>query len=212
MPRSALAVLAVVVLTARSAAGEPPGRPVTSPLGGKDVRALGFVGAFGDATDGNVGSLGGAAAFFRFSLLEVGILGQGGREVSGYGLASGAALAGLALQTARGWRADILGEFGFDHYAGIGAGAPAGSPGAAATLPFVGWRFGVAYRFRRAASVHPEIGVWGVIEDDLARRPVRFTCPAPCGAPDGGPAQITRTVGSERFSALLSVGFSFDLR
>jgi hypothetical protein len=229
VPRTSFAVLSLLALllpAAPAAADEPPAppaaeagaprapaAPATPALLGRDFRAIGFVGPFGDTTDGRVGIARGALALLRVALLEVGVLGQGGRESPGYGFASAAVLAGLGVQAGSGLRADVLAQLGFDRYTGVGSGSLGAPPGASALLPLLGGRLGLSYHFLKSARVHPEIGVWGVLEGDVGRPTIGYTCAAGhCGPFGEGPVALSETVGTRRVSALLSLGLAFDLR
>jgi hypothetical protein len=201
-----------------------PSRPGISPaasvLLGKDLRALGSMGGFGDPENGTAGMVGGASVLVRIALFEVGVLGQGhSAALDDYTGGSGSLLAGVALQTPFGLRADLLGQVGIDSYSGVGADHILGSapPGASGTLPVVGARLGLSYRFFRDASEHPEVGLWAVYEDDVGRLSVRYwtpgNCtPGGCGLFSTRPSWVTQVVGTHRFSVQLSVGIDFDLR
>ncbi len=116
------------------------------------------------------------------------------------------------LQARWGLRVDVLAQLGFDHYTGVGSGAYGPPPGVSALLPVLGGRLGLAYRFLNDARVHPEVGVWGVLETDARRLTVGYTCPSSyCGVYGEGPVALRQPVGTRRMSALFSLGLAFDL-
>src|SRR5262249_30022279 len=94
--------------------------PPPSPALGNDVRVVLSSGVFNDTGKGSFGFIGGAAALVRISLFEAGVFGQGGKGFFDYTFGSGGALLGVTLQTPLGFRADLLGEIGFDRYIGVG--------------------------------------------------------------------------------------------
>jgi hypothetical protein len=196
---------------------DPPRSPTASVLMGKSLRILGGAGMFDDPVQGTGGLTGSVTALVRIAVFEVGIVGQGGSAVFGYNFGSGAVLTGLAVQTASGFRADLLGEIGFDSYSGVGAsdlfgGAP---PGASGTLPVLGARLGLGYRFLRDAAVHPELAGWFVYDNDVGRTSVEYSTPGTCTSPGqwfctpAGP--VKQVIGTQRIGGQITLGVDFDL-
>jgi hypothetical protein len=233
MPRIWLAPFALLLVSSPGATEEPPAGsaspqvgaresfrsepPYESALFAKEIRVVAMVGGFGDGI-GGVGISGGGIVLERVAMFEVGVLGQGGVQLLGYNFASGAVLAGPVVQTTVGFRAELLAQLGFDRYSGYGSCAIlCSNVGASATRPMVGARLGLGYRFRRAAKVHPEIGLWGVYENNFRRASVRYWNPGDCSSTGCGlfstPASWeTVSVGTYRVSVQLSAGIDFDLR
>ncbi len=76
-------------------------------------------------------------------------------------------------------------------------------------LPFAGARLGVSYLFIRSKN-HMELGLMGLYEDDLGRKDVRVDYWEDTW--NGEPIDLTatHTVGTSRFGALLTLGYTRD--
>ncbi|MDC3961860.1 hypothetical protein [Polyangium jinanense] len=172
-----------------------------------DVRVGGYAGVFSAYERG---ATVGIHAQYRLGLFEVGGFGEGGTEFmsqyAGFG-----ATAGLAWRAPFGLRLTACGALGLHAYQNVGARILSPDPGADGTTAFAGARVGASYVFGRGPN-HVEVGMMGLYEGDLVRTTVT-THYQEVDWLDGNSreATSTHTVGTDRFGALVTVGWTRDL-
>ncbi|TKC95861.1 hypothetical protein [Polyangium fumosum] len=169
------------------------------------------VGAYTGLFDGyNRGGLLGIQARYRLGLFEAGGFAEVGTEAfthyAGFG-----ATAGLAWRTSFGLRLAASGALGLHAYENVGARFLSADPGADGTTPFAGARVGASYIFGRRQN-HVELGLMGVYEGDLTRSTVTTYYTQEDWFDDTPRAMTsTHTLGTHRFGALVTVGWTRDL-
>ncbi|HVK70840.1 MAG TPA: hypothetical protein VM694_40575 [Polyangium sp.] len=173
----------------------------------RDVVVGAYTGLF-DAY--NRGGLVGIHARYRLGLFEAGGFAEVGTEGFTYYTGFGAT-AGLAWRTPFGLRLVAGGALGIHAYENVGAGFLSADPGADGTTPFAGARVGASYIFGRSQN-HVELGLMGSYDGDLTRSTVT-TYYMQEDWLDGNPRAMTstHTIGTHRFGALVTVGWTRDL-
>jgi hypothetical protein len=125
----------------------------------------------------------GVSGLCRLGLLGIGAFGDIG-PMGKAGVFSGGGMAGLALRTDGGFRAEMLGAAGARRYVSWGQGDEQDfdvvttwghDPGASATLPFAGFRGGFGYIFGRTTRGHFNIGAVFSVDWDLSRARKSYT-------------------------------------
>lgn len=169
--------------------------------------------------DGHSGGIAvGAEVIHRRGLLVVGLVGDYGTTViTAYTYWGGGAALGVSAPVPSWLRLDLLGVAGAHSYSHVGALAFPGSmaafgyfsdEGSRAVLPFAGARLRSSVEV--GASKRFAIGLEALGETDLARVARSYeTTSLSLGYRDVSTSR--RTVGTERFSATLTLGGSFDL-
>jgi hypothetical protein len=150
----------------------------------------------------------------RYSVL------QGGLELAGdaaplgratYGALGG--LAGLGVQDASGVRFDLLGSAGMGSWKGLGCGLFCDSGGGSASLPYVGFRVGIAYAFTRRARAHFVLGLVGYYDNFYGSQDITYTTTSENGLFDSDTttSQHSAHVAGHRSGAMVQLGVLFDL-
>ncbi|MDI1447054.1 hypothetical protein [Polyangium sp. 6x1] len=171
-----------------------------------DLQLGGYAGLFAPDKEGTVLGL---HARYRLGWFEFGGFGELGSEfISKY--AGLGATAGLAWRTPFGLRLAASGAFGLHAYRKVGAGLLTSDPGADGTTPFAGARVSAGYIFGRGRN-HFELGMTGLYDGDLTR-PTVTTHYMDENWFNGNTyeATSTHTIGTDRFGALVTVGWTRD--
>ncbi len=171
-----------------------------------DISGSYFMGAF------NGGINFGAAALVRVHAVGMGVEGTAGGALFDYGYAMLAGDTGFSWVTESGFRLDVLGALGANHYSGAGRGFMSSDPGASATLPSAGARVIAGYMFLKGTA-HLELAARGFFDDDLTRRTVSYDY-TETGGWFGAPpyaASVTHRVGTWRAGAALDLICTWDL-
>jgi hypothetical protein len=132
-------------------------------------------------------------------------------------------MAGLALRTSGGFRAELLGTAGARRYGGWGQGDEEDfdwvttwghDPGASATLPFAGLRGGLGYLFGRSQRGHFNFGALFSVDWDLSRARQSYTWDEHDAvlffAYDTHTYSNTQTIGGTNYFFGLTAGATID--
>jgi hypothetical protein len=210
MSRTCFVVSAALLFCATPAAALDSVRADAAPAGKvppSDVQ-LGVHGGVYTADD--PGAILGIHARYRMGLFEVGGFGEVGSQFIGHYVGLGAT-AGLAWRTSFGLRLAAGGAFGLHGYQDVGAGFLSSDPGADGITPFAGARVGASYVFGRGEN-HLELGMMGLYDGDLIRRTVTTQYMEESWfSGEQYETTSTHTVGTDRFGALVTVGWTRDL-
>jgi hypothetical protein len=209
--RRCLGISAALLLCVSPAAAQDSVGAAAAPVGKappRDIQLGIHTGLFW-ADDG--GLLVGMHARYRLGFFEAGGFGEVGTAVFGPYYVGLGATAGLAWRTSFGLRLAASGALGLHVYENVGARLLSSDPGADGTTPFAGARVSASYILGRYED-HVELGVMGLYDGDLIRRTV-ITHYMEKDLFGGGSHEerSTHTVGTDRFGALVTIGWTRDL-
>lgn len=212
LSKACFGISAALLLCATPAAAEDSAGAdavTTAKVPRSDVQVGSHAGVFRAAEGG--GPMLGIQARYRRGPFEVGGFGEYGSEILDASHIGFGATAGLAWRSSFGLRLAASGAFGVHVYEGVGRGFLSSDPGADGSTLFAGARASASYLFLRGEN-HIELGMMGLYDGDLTRQNVTVHYLEQSWlSNDTYEATSTHTIGTDRFGALITLGWTRDL-